>query len=157
MDPRSTATAADLRLQSQWAQRVFEDLITARRASAEMKGVMLQVDKLKPRLREDQPSTLAQAVEVANRANQILKGPEHDTDSGLDSVTRSLTIALAAIEGADRTPPSQVIALYQDSARTLKLRIAEWTGLRDKTLPILNEQLKSLGLSPIQTQQDPAQ
>jgi hypothetical protein len=50
--------------------------------------------------------------------------------AGLQSLARSLNGILSALESADRTPPSQVIAAYQDVAQRLTLRLSEASQLK---------------------------
>ncbi|MGH9638617.1 MAG: hypothetical protein ACRD3Y_01025, partial [Bryobacteraceae bacterium] len=59
-----------------------------------------------------------------------------------------LTVALNSIEGAARTPPSQVIALYRQAAHLAALRLADWQKLHG-SLTALNRQLQAAGLAPI--------
>jgi photosystem II stability/assembly factor-like uncharacterized protein len=114
MDPRSRATIADLTQQFQWAQRAFEDMLRARQAASEVDSLKKQISDAKAQLNQQQKSSLDAVSE------------------GLHSSVTDLTAALNALESADRTPPSQVIALYLESSRTLKTKLADWNKLRDQ-------------------------
>ncbi len=82
------------------------------------------------------------SIASANKtAGELLAGRGQGSEAGLLGISRALTVALNAIEGADRMPPSQVIAMYQDSARTLKARLLEWKALK--------QQLRDAGLPPL--------
>jgi photosystem II stability/assembly factor-like uncharacterized protein len=107
MDPRSRATPADLAQQFLWAHRAFTDMLRARKAVTE-------IDSLKLQLGQQQKSSL----------DEVAKG--------LRVCVTGLTAALNALESADRTPPSQVIALYLESAKTLKTKLADWDKLRNQ-------------------------
>ncbi len=153
MDPRSHATPAELAQQFQWAQRVFEDLIVARKAVAEMAAVETQIAKAKGQLKEDQKSLLDAIAAISQKSGEILTGGKGKSDQGLQSVSLAFVTTLDALESADRTPPSQVIALYQETAKTLKARLADWNALKQETLPGLNQQLGQAGLAEIQIPQ----
>jgi hypothetical protein len=112
MDPRSRATAADLIQQFRWAQRALEDLIRARKVVAEVDSLKKHLGDMQPKLDEKQKASLDAVAE------------------GLSSAVTGLTAALNALESADRTPPSQVLALYLESAKTLKTKLADWEALK---------------------------
>jgi len=150
MDPRSLMTRAELAQQFQWAQRVFEDLLIARKAEREVRELQTQLAQASANLKSEQAS-LRNAITSANRTcGEILTGGKQPSEQGLESASRALTVALGCIDGADRATPSQVIALYQDSVKTVKARVAEWEALKQGTLPTLNEQLRSAGLAAIE-------
>ncbi len=111
MDPRCRASSADLAEQFRWAQRAFEDMIVARKTLAEISKANREADS-------------AGKAQIAG----ILQDKQNQPGSGLQAVSRSLTVVLTSLEAADRTPPSQVIALYQDSSKALKARVAEWAA-----------------------------
>jgi len=117
MDPRSRATPADLAQQFRWAQRAFEDLIRATDALAEVDSLKKHLGDMQPQLEEKQKASLDAVSE------------------GLHSARTGLTAALNALESADRTPPSQVIALYLESAKTLKSKLSDWEALKRATVP----------------------
>jgi photosystem II stability/assembly factor-like uncharacterized protein len=117
MDPRSRATPADLAQQFRWAHRAFEDLIGATEAVAEVDSLKKHLGDMQPQLDEKQKASLDAVAE------------------GLHSAVTGLTAALNALESADRSPPSQVIALYLESAKTLKSKLAEWEALKRARVP----------------------
>jgi hypothetical protein len=150
MDPRSDMTSTALLEQFQWAQRVFEDLLRARKAERELRAVQIQLARHSGNLNGEQ-TTLRDAIVSANqRSAEILTGGKQGPDESLESATRALTVALGCIEGADRVTPSQVVALYRESAKALKARVAEWDALKQGTLLRLNEQLRKAGLAAIE-------
>ncbi len=114
MDPRSRATIADLTQQFLWAQRAFGDMLRARKAASEVDSLKKQISDTKAQLNQQQKSSLDAIAE------------------GLHSSVTELTAALNALESADRTPPSQVIALYLESSKALKTNLADWNKLRDQ-------------------------
>ncbi len=150
MDPRSRMTNAALLEQFQWAQRVFEDMVLARQTMRELQAFQAQLAKDSAQLTTGQGS-LRNSIDSANqRGGEILTGGKHRTGQSLESASRAFTIGLSAIEGADRATPSQIVALYQEAAKTLKNRLSEWNALKQDTLPTINRQLRDAGLTPIQ-------
>ncbi len=105
MDPRSHATEAELTAQFRWAQRAFNDLVTA--------GIAIK---------EVQAAQSSDGNSPSEPAKQLLHN--------LNSMKDSLTAALNAIESADRAPSSQAIQLYEDSARMLRVQLADWKALK---------------------------
>jgi photosystem II stability/assembly factor-like uncharacterized protein/uncharacterized protein YjiS (DUF1127 family) len=148
MDPRSPATTAALREQFRWAQQAFEDMITARVAASEVRGLRMQLGKLKGHVNNAALTDSLTATE--KQASQIQSGGEQNRESGLDAISRAFVITLNTIESADRVPPAQAIVLYQQSDRTLKSRLAEWRTLKQSRLPLLNRQLRDAGLTPLE-------
>ncbi len=150
MDPRSHMTNAALLEQFQWAQRAFEDMVLARQTIRELQAFQAQLAKDSAQL-TDGRAALRNSVDRANQsAGEILTGGKQRTGQSLESASRAFTIALSSIEGADRTTPSQVIAFYQEMAKTLKARLSEWNAFKQDALPALNQQLRDAGLAPIQ-------
>jgi len=150
MDPRSRATHADLLRQFEWAQRDFEDMIKARRAGAEIRGLRMQLGKIKASLAHKQAPLLNNLVTAERELRDIQAGGEQGSAYGLDAIDRSLTVVLGSLESADRTPPSQVIELYRQSARTLSARLSEWDTFKRRTLPGLNQQLRDASMTPLE-------
>jgi hypothetical protein len=150
MDPRCHATYAELVLQFRWAQRAFEDMISARKSLAEIKRLQAQLDKAKSQIAPDQAGALSQIKLIESRVNRILTAGDPASDEGLQFAARGLTVALSSLESADRTPPSQVIALYKQASRILKARLSDWNAFKSSVLPELNRQLRSAGLSAIE-------
>jgi hypothetical protein len=149
MDPRSHATNAVLMDQLRWAQRAFEDMTTARVAAGEIRGLRIQLGKIKDGARNNTDLEDSLAA-VDKQAEEIQSGGEKGRDSGLDAISRAFPIALNAFEGADRTPTAQAIALYQQSDRMLQSRMTEWKAMKQRTVPSLNRQLHGMGFSPVQ-------
>ena len=138
MDPRSQATTAELNAQFRWSQRVFEDMVTTRKVIAEINKLKHELTSAETRPGTGEQSYLHESIlSTQKTVGEILDGPDSEKKSGLESVNRGLTIALTSIDGADRTPPSQVIALAQDSRREIKVYLAKWTEFKRTSLPNL--------------------
>ncbi len=150
MDPRTQASPAELAEQFRWSQRVFEDMATTRKAIAEINRAKRELTRAESRSGQDGQSAFHASISAAGKSVQdILDGSGSEKNSGLEAVNRQLTIALTSIDGADRTPPSQVIALSQESARALKACLTKWSAYKRTSLPGLNNQLRGAGLEAI--------
>jgi photosystem II stability/assembly factor-like uncharacterized protein len=71
-------------------------------------------------------------VAARKLASAAAKRQDQEFEKQLASVTRDLTAALTAIESSDRAPTSQTVALYQQSAGSLKLLQKRWSDLQNK-------------------------
>ena len=148
LDPRDPATPAELAQQYHWGRLAFEKMVAARRAVREIQALQSQSDALKAKLPSDQQSLANALSNTTKQAGDILTGGPQGSEQGLEYASRGLTVALTAIESADRTPPSQVIELYQQSAKLAASRLAQWQKLK-ASLAQLNRELSQAGLKPI--------
>jgi photosystem II stability/assembly factor-like uncharacterized protein len=148
MDPRSRATREQLSAQFDLAQRAFEDMIQGMKASGEITALRTKLGAI--RSAAGNPEDLRSSAAALDKdASAILTGPPQSPDQGLRSSSLGLTVTLSVVEGADRTPPSQAQELYSQSARLLKVRLAEWQALKSGPLVKLNQQLRQAGLAEI--------
>ena len=146
MDPRCRASKLELLEQFRWAQRVFEDLVVARRTVAQIQALEAELHK---RSEQKSPATEEAIKTAIQTAGEIRTGGTAKPEQGLEAATRGLTAAFTALEGADRTPPSQVVALYRESATILKARLSEWAEFKARTLTALNTQIQAAGSAPL--------
>jgi hypothetical protein len=150
MDPRSPATPAELAVQFRWAQRAFDDMVSARKAIIQLQGLQSRLTKATQQLEPGKQEVLA-AISSAQKQIGAMLSPGRDaTVPGLQSASRALTAALNGIESADRTPPSQLISMYQQASTTAKGRLSEWNAFKRNALPALNRQLETAGVARIQ-------
>jgi len=107
MDPRSVATAAELAEQFKWAQAVYVSMTEANRTIANLTALASQTGDASRKA----------------RCQEVLAGKRDNP--GLQSIARTLNALLGALESADRTPPSQVISAYRETAEKLTVRLKE--------------------------------
>jgi photosystem II stability/assembly factor-like uncharacterized protein len=149
MDPRSRATREQLAAQFDLAQRAFENMIQGMKAVGEINALHARLSAIQGAA--GSPEALrSSATALDKEASSVLAGPPQSPDQGLRFTTLGLTVALSVVEGADRTPPSQVQELYGQSVRTLKLKLADWQALKAGALANLNQQLRQAGLAEIE-------
>jgi hypothetical protein len=159
MDPRSPATTEVLAQQFQLGQQIFGETVAARRVLSEIGRFQERLADLQQKF--ERRETRRQKTHGCNRRSprRNLRSPrfsavkEHaagDTP-GLQEAYTGLASALRVIESGDRVAPSQAIAVYQESSRQVKERIAEWTQFKQVRLQQLDRQLREAGLSSIQS------
>jgi photosystem II stability/assembly factor-like uncharacterized protein len=155
MDPRSSATAAELDEQLRLGLEIFGAVRRSRRAVAEISAVKKRLDEVQPKLGSHQLKLLKQVIELQAAITRIQKGSSSPppATTGLDAANTALASALRVVEGSDRTIPSQAIELYRQSEEAAKKRIAEWTELKGTELPQLNSALQKGGLPRIHISQ----
>jgi photosystem II stability/assembly factor-like uncharacterized protein len=151
MDPRSPATPETLQAQLQLGLQIFAESREARRALAEINSVQKQLEDAQQKL-GDKNADLKSALTTAQAdISKILSNKDAAPGqiAGLQSANTGLASALGVAEGGDRAVPSQAIAVYQESSKSAKASIAEWTTFKQSKLPSLNDQLRNGKLAPI--------
>jgi photosystem II stability/assembly factor-like uncharacterized protein len=77
------------------------------------------------------------------------RGGTASATPSLGSVSSLLAAALSVAESADRTPPGSAYQISQQAARDLAALLANWKTLRDTNLAALNNELQQNKLAPI--------
>jgi photosystem II stability/assembly factor-like uncharacterized protein len=152
MDPRSSATSAELAEQLRLGLEIFGEVGRSRRAVAEIGAVKKRLDEAQQKLSGHQPELLKQLTELQEAIAKIEKG-SGPAMMGLEAATTGLASALRVVEGGDRTTPSQAVELYRQSDEAASAHIAEWTKLKSTELPRLNNALQKVGVPPIHVSQ----
>jgi photosystem II stability/assembly factor-like uncharacterized protein len=150
MDPRSSATSAELAAQFDLASRVFDDMIRAKKAFAAATALRAQLESIREKLDSGHAALRDSIAALSAEVNDLMTGGKASPEEGLRYTSSALTAALGAVESADRTPPSQVRALYAESLRPLSREMEKWKGIESGALPKLNQQLKEAGIAPVQ-------
>jgi len=146
MDPRCAATLDELQKQFELGRQIFSETLHGRQALAEIQAVQKQLSDLKV----PQAALKASVDQVQAEITRILNGGgQADGAPGLKEANSGLAGALGVVESSDRAIPSQAIALYEESGKAVKARIAEWTQLKTGALSQLNDQLKQAKLTPV--------
>jgi photosystem II stability/assembly factor-like uncharacterized protein len=150
MDPRCAATRAELAEQFDLASRVFDDMIRAKKAFAAATALRTQLESIHSKLDSSHTTLGGPVAALSAEVNDLMTGGKSGLEEGLRYTSMGLTSALGAVESADRTPPSQVRALYTQCLGPLKRELAKWKTLESDALPKLNQQLKDAGFPPVQ-------
>jgi hypothetical protein len=149
MDPRSSATPADLQQQLQLGRQIFAEATEARHAIAEIASVQKQLTDADQKLGEQNPTLKSALAEAQSQIAKILTNKEAPEQPALQEAYIGLASALHVVEGGDRAVPSQAIALYKESSARVKDELAQWTAFKQSKLPGLNQKLREAGLAEI--------
>jgi photosystem II stability/assembly factor-like uncharacterized protein len=147
MDPRVSASAAELQENFATTYKIFSDSLVARRALAEIESVAGQLKKsapASPALTTQSKAVLA-AIEAITSGSATAPG----LTVGLDQANTELTSALNVAESSDRAIPAQALEVYAEASAASAARVKEWTTLKQGPLAKYNQQLKSAKLPPI--------
>jgi hypothetical protein len=156
MDPRSPATPEVLAQQLQLGQQIYAEATEPRRALAEIGSIQKQLADVQTKV-EHEPST-AQDAEIKSAISdaqsaiaKIVMNKERleQEGPGLQDAYAGLLSALRVVESGDRAVPSQAIAVYKESSRQVKARVAEWTRFKQTNLVQLNQKLREANLAPV--------
>jgi photosystem II stability/assembly factor-like uncharacterized protein len=135
LDPRSNATPADLTKQFDLSMKISDELKRAAEASQ-------QIGALRRRLAEAKTKTSGNDVLLASIAS-VDSDAAKIAGSGLNSVRAQLNAVLNVVDSADRTPPAQAYALFEQASRDLATQLAAWNSLQAGKLTELNRSLPS--------------
>ncbi|HEY3975459.1 MAG TPA: hypothetical protein VGM18_20835 [Candidatus Sulfotelmatobacter sp.] len=147
MDPRSTATTAELEQQFELGQQIYQETLQSRRAVEEIHSLQTRLSDLQTKLSPGQTDLNAIVASPAAEIRKILDG--NAPALGLEKANSGLAAALRVVESGDRTVPSQAIALYKESSAAMKMAVAEWSQFKTTRLPQLNQQLQQAKIAPI--------
>ena len=122
LDPRSTATPAELQKQSELSMSIYHDMQRASEALAEAAAARIS-----------RPELGAEITRIAGAGGGGGRGGRGGGTGAptLTSVNTMLTTALAVAGSADRTPPATAYELAATASKELTRLLAEWKKLRD--------------------------
>jgi photosystem II stability/assembly factor-like uncharacterized protein len=151
MDPRSSASSEILEAQLQLAQKMFAEVLEARRALAEITSAQKQLVELAQKLKDKTFVLKSSMTDVQAQIAKIIGKNETapEQSSGLQEAYSDLASALRVVETGDRAVPSQARALYQESSQRAKTGMAQWQQLKGTNLRQLNQKLCEGGLTTI--------
>ena len=155
MDPRSSATAAELDEQLRLGLEIFGEVRRTRRAVAEIAAVKKHLEQVQQQLAGHKPELLKQVAELQAAITKIEKGSA-SANSWTDGTRGGKQWpGIGASRGGRWRPhhASQAIEVYKQSDEAAKARIAEWAKLKSTELPRLNNALQKAGVPPIQISQ----
>src|SRR5260370_1265986 len=130
LDPRSTATPADLAKQFDLARRVSR--LSAQ--STQLTRSLLALRKQLGDLQKTNPSLAPMILAVDTDAAKIVgtggSRTAATTPSGLGAVSSDLNAVNYVVDSADRTPPAQAYALFDQARRNLATYATNWGALK---------------------------
>jgi hypothetical protein len=135
LDPRSTATPADLTKQFDLSMKISDELKRAVEATQ-------QIGTLRRRLADAKTKASSNSTLLASIAS-VDSDAAKIAGSGLNAVRLQLNAVLNVVDSADRTPPAQAYALFEQASRDLVTQLAAWNSLQAGKLTELNRSLPS--------------
>ncbi|HEV2495558.1 MAG TPA: hypothetical protein VG204_21070 [Terriglobia bacterium] len=161
-DPRVKVSSVDLVAQLNLEQRILNDLARANRASNEIGKLHSDLAAAKKGLESRAEARAAgkALTDLDGQAATILRGTPaavweprvHGGAStnaqprpGLERVGSMLAQILAAVDSADSAPTVQSKEAFERADRGLNDALAEWSELKTKSLPALNDLLRQNG------------
>ena len=154
LDPRSTATPAELVKQFDLSMKASGDLKKARATLRQLAVVRRRTGEI---LTAKNPALLGLASDVDMSAARIAGsngGRNSNTQSsGLNAVQAELNAAFNVSQSADRTPPAQAYAVYDQASHELAAQLAAWETLKTGKLADLNRALQNANQPTIDTGQ----
>ena len=149
MDPRCACTQAVLDAQYAFGQQIDTQLLSGRKAMAEVQSVESQIRKINP----SDPSTPADLAASASKAqaqiDAIRGGQQPGAAPGLAAATSALGAVLRVVEGGDRTAPAVAHSLFDQMSQTLREKVAAWEQFKKTGLDSLNAALAGAHREPI--------
>ena len=150
LDPRSTAAPVDLAKQLDLATKVSQQVAKNSQATRQVAALRRQLAGLKGKLSDSNASLLSavdtEAEKIAGAAGgRTATAPP----SGLAAVQIELNAVHGVVDSADRTPPAQAYALFEQASRNLAAQLARWEALKTGKLAELNRLLRQQNLPEI--------
>ena len=155
LDPRSTATPADIAKQFDLAMKASRQITALTQATLEIGAVRRQLADLQKRASESASAAglVPQILSIDRDAARIAgSGGGRNAEappSGLNAVRVEYTAVLNVADSSDRTPPAQAYALFDQANRGLASELASWNTLKTGKLAELNRALSAQNLPPI--------
>ena len=145
MDPRVDATRQVLDEQFKLAGSIYAQMLTSRKAMAELESVESQLKKLSAG-GESNPPDLARALHTAlTRLEEIKSG-----EAGLAAANAGLGVALHIVESGHRTAPAQALVIFDEMSKAAHENIAAWQRFKGSELGDVNAALARAHRKPLQ-------
>jgi hypothetical protein len=159
LDPRSAATPSDLAKQFDLAIKTARELRRATDAAQQIASLRRQLSDAKAKASGDSGLlTLITSLETmaVNMAGTSGGRNAEAPPSGLNAVRLQLNAVVNVVDSADRTPPAQAYALFDQASRDLAGQLATWNSLKTGKLTELNRSLRTKQLPQIEIKENQA-
>jgi len=151
LDPRSPATPTDLARQFDLGLKATTEIAKNGQLTRELAALRAQITDIK---KKSPDAALLALVSKVEAEAQKLSGVEASwqtpaTPSGVGAVQTNLGAVNFVVDSADRTPPAQAYALYEQASRDLAALVTSWDALKNGPLSELNRSLRDKNLPSI--------
>jgi photosystem II stability/assembly factor-like uncharacterized protein len=133
LDPRSAATPSDLAKQFDLAMRIAKELGRATDTAQQIGSLRRQLSDSRAKASGDSALLASIAALDADAAKIAGASGGRNADappSGLIAIRAQLNAVLNVVDSADRTPPAQAYALFEQASRDLATQLAAWNSLK---------------------------
>jgi photosystem II stability/assembly factor-like uncharacterized protein len=151
LDPRSPATPTDLARQFDLGLKATTEIAKNGQLTRELAALRAQITDIKKKAPDAALLELVSRVEAeAQKLSGV--GASWQTPanpSGVGAVQINLGAVNFVVDSADRTPPAQAYALYEQASRDLAALVTSWDALKNGQLAELNRALRDKNLPAI--------
>lgn len=155
MDPRVDASPQTLDRQFTVADSIYVQMLSSRKAMAELESVEGQLEKLDASGASN-PADLTRSLQSALaklrhiRSGAAEHGEQDKNEPGLAEANSGLGAALRIVESGHRAAPAQAVEIFDEMSAAAKEGIASWERFKTTDLHDLNAALARANRSPIQ-------
>jgi photosystem II stability/assembly factor-like uncharacterized protein len=149
MDPRVTASAADLAEQFNLASQIRDAMNSSFRALTEIRSLRAQIKSL---LASNQKGALASSLRAFDQKLAALDAETSASGSATASLSKlngDLGKLLGVVDSADARPTEAARDTFSDLQRALGPALNQWSDLKSRELPEVNDQLRKTKLPPL--------
>jgi photosystem II stability/assembly factor-like uncharacterized protein len=147
MDPRSTASAADLAAQRELYDAVSQSLARVTDAQEKIQAAAARLKALDAELasRSDAGDLRADAKRLAADVSRF----SGRSEESFDTVAGVLTPLATDLEGADRAPTGPQREVFDTYRKRLDASLGRWRVIEEGPLRDLNQKVRAAGLAPV--------
>ena len=128
MDPRVSASQADLAEQLNMNLEISQALQRDFQAIAVLENVAAQLKALEPKANGELKDEIAA---LAKRVNEVEGGAEPGAPAaGLARLNEDMASLMGSIQTADHAPTTQAIAVFRIEQAELESKLAEWSRIK---------------------------
>jgi photosystem II stability/assembly factor-like uncharacterized protein len=151
MDPRATASSADLQKQFDLALQLRDRLTEANNTVNQVRDLRAQIKDLQKKLGQDPKAkafvgTAAELEKKLPAVEEALINPNiKSSEDSLNYPIRldgKLAVLAGAVESSDSAPTQNAYEVFKSLSGRLDSVLAEWKDIRDKDLASLNERAR---------------
>jgi photosystem II stability/assembly factor-like uncharacterized protein len=161
MDPRVTATTEALNHQFALADSIYVQMLSSRKAMAELESVENQLKKLGANAAanpsDDNLPDLEQTIHTALARLQQIRGGNDDNDesssgseTGLAAANAGLGVALHMVETGHRSAPAQALVIFSQMSKAAHEKTEAWQQFKTTELAAVNAALMRANRKPLQ-------
>jgi photosystem II stability/assembly factor-like uncharacterized protein len=154
MDPRVTASTADLARQFELSRQLYQDWLTLEPISKRLQALTERLTRLRTRATNRNTPAAAQ-IEALGKKLQEIEGAENrrpGAPPALGVMTR-LQALFRALQDVDAVPTTQVAAAVTDVHKQSQSIIERWQTIESQDIPALNRQLQGADLPGVEVKE----